>query len=321
MSALHILILAGGKSSRFKTSGSKVLHPICGRPAIHYLLHSTSPLNPTTTVIVVSPTHQHEFKTTCAIDNCSIAIQPEPRGSGDAVRAGLTQLPDAGRVLICYGDMPLLSTATLRVMHDTANQSTGAGSLLSVVLPGMPYGRVIRNDQDLAVRVVEERDCTPDEKLIQDLNAGVYCVDIAWLRTAIPRLHSHNAQGEYYLTDIVELAHKDGCPLTVVDSKNTIELTGMNTRADAAFIASAKRRDINERHMAAGIDIVHPECTYIDDTVTIGSGTRVQPGTHFLGKTAIGNHCDIGPGAILESCHVADHTTIKPYAVLQNTKI
>lgn len=318
---MHILILAGGKSSRFKTTGSKVLHPICGRPAIHYLLQSTDALCPQGTVIVVSPSHRDEFKTACAKERRTIAVQPEPRGSGDAVRAGLPFLPETGRTLICYGDMPLLSTATMKLLHQTTLQSPGAGVLLAAIYPEpKPYGRVIMDHSSHALRVVEERDCSPEELLIRQLNSGVYCVDTAWLHTAIPRLNNDNAQGEYYLTDIVGLAAHDDRPFTVVESNHTMELTGMNTRAEAAAIAEVKRRDINARHMTAGIDIIDPVCAYIDDTVVIGAETRIQPGGHLRGNTVIGARCDIGVGSVLTDCTISDDMAIAPYTVLENQR-
>lgn len=312
------MILAGGKSTRFKTKTSKVLYPICGRPALHYLVDSLNPLKPASVVVVISPTHQKEFEAACDCHRCMLAFQRKPLGSGDAVRAGLEKLPQKGRVLILYGDVPLLSTATMTSLTDAAAAADGVGSLLSMVLPdGGSYGRVITSASRYAHRVVEARDCTDEELDICEVNAGVYCVDIAWLATALPRLGRHNAQGEYYLTDIVALADEDQKPFVIVKTRHTSELLGINTRLEAAQIAKTKRLQIAERHMLAGVDIIDPEATYIDDGVQIGSGTTIHAGVHLMGKTTIGEDVTLNPYSVIQDATVGNGSIVGPFGRLR----
>ncbi len=312
------MILAGGKSSRFKTATSKVLYPICGRPAIHYLLDSIKPLNPADVVIVIPPSVQNEFKAVCGAYRYRFAIQRQPLGSGDAVRTGLKKIPKNGRVLILSGDVPLLSSATIKGLDNAAKGTDGVGALLSMVLAaGGNYGRVLTHAGRHAYRIAEARDCTDEELSIHEVNAGVYCVDVSWLSVALGRLGRHNAQGEYYLTDIVALADEDGRPFVVVPAEAPDELLGMNTRMEAAQIARAKRLQIAERHMTEGVDIVDPETTYIDDGVRIGSGTIIYPGVHLTGQTRIGKDVTLNPYSVLQDAVVGDGAIIGPFGRLR----
>lgn len=312
------MILAGGKSSRFKTKTSKVLYPICGRPAIHYLLDSLKPLKPASVVVVTSPTVQKEFEAACRDYRCTFAIQRKPLGSGDAVRAGLEKTPKKGRVLILYGDVPLLSSATILSLSDAASGADGVGSLLSMVLPdGGGYGRVISSAGRYAHRVVEARDCTAEELDIREVNAGVYCVDVPWLSAALKRVGRHNAQGEYYLTDIVALADEDQHPFVIVKTRDTRELLGINTRWEAAQIAKTKRLQIAERHMLAGVDIIDPEATYIDDGVQVGSGTTIHAGVHLMGKTCIGEDVTLNPYSVVQDAVVGRGSIVGPFGRLR----
>lgn len=318
MSQLHVLILAGGKSSRFKTKTSKVLYPICGRPAIRYLLDSIKPLNPASVVVVISPAVQKEFEAVCSCDRCKFAIQRTPLGSGDAVRVGLEKIPRKGRVLILSGDAPLLSSATIKTLSDAAAAADGVGALLSMVLPeGGSYGRVLTSAGRYAHRVVEARDCTDEELDICEVNTGTYCVDVPWLSTALTRVGRHNAQGEYYLTDIVSLANDDQKPFVVVRTRNAKELVGMNTRMEAAQIAKIKRLQIAERHMLEGVDIIDPEATYIDDGVQIGSGTIIHPGVHLMGETRIGKDVTLNPYSVVQDAIVGDGSVVGPFGRLR----
>lgn len=314
MTQLHVIVLAGGKSSRFKTSSSKVLYPICGRPAIHYLLNALKPLKPASCVIVTAPGVQKEFEAACASCHCTFAVQRTPMGSGDAVRVGLGKIPRDGRVLILSGDVPLLSTSTLKRLVDAAYADNGAcGGLLSMVLPvGGPYGRVVKNGSH-ALRIVEAKDCTEEERGIHEVNVGIYCADTAWLRTAMATLGRHNAQGEFYVTDIVARASGDGRPFVVVPSKHSGEMLGMNTRVEAAFIAKIKRMQIVERHMLDGVDIIDPEATYIDDGVTIGAGTVIHPGVHLMGQTRIGRDVTLNSYSVVQDAVVGDGAVVGPF--------
>lgn len=318
MTQLHVVIMAGGKSSRFKTTSSKVLYPICGRPALHYLLDAITTLKPKSTTLVVPPVHRQEFATQCAHAKCKIVVQKVPRGSGDAVRVGLTALPKTGKVLILSGDVPLLSVPTLRALVAAAQgDDLACGSLLSMILTdGGPYGRMVKSGSR-AIKVVEARDCTDVERDITEVNAGVYCVDIAWLRAAVAHLGRHNAQSEYYLTDIVARAADDDRSFVVVPAANPSELMGMNTRAEAAQINKIKRLQIAARHMDAGVDIVDPENVYIDDMVKIESGAHIGPGVCLMGNTRIGTNVYIHAYSVVQDAVVGNGAVIGPFGRLR----
>ncbi|PIR20652.1 MAG: UDP-N-acetylglucosamine diphosphorylase/glucosamine-1-phosphate N-acetyltransferase [Deltaproteobacteria bacterium CG11_big_fil_rev_8_21_14_0_20_47_16] len=318
MSALYTMILAGGKSSRFKTKSSKVLYPICGRPALHYLLDATQKLRPKETILVVSPTHQSIFKEACADYHCRFAVQSKPAGSGDAVRVGLSKLPKSGKVLILSGDVPLLSTNTMMQLCEKVHDSAAVGSVLSMKLScGGAYGRVISSAGEYALRIVEAKDCTEDELEINEVNAGIYCVDVAWLRSAIAKLGCHNAQNEYYLPDIVAMANDQGHRFAVVQAACADELQGMNTRVEAAKINRTKRLQIAIRHMGAGVDIVDPENVYIDDMVKISPDSHIGPGVCLMGDTRIGANVFIHAYSVIQDSVVGDGSVIGPFGRLR----
>lgn len=315
---LHVMILAGGKSSRFKTTNSKVLYPICGRPALHYLLDSVHQLRPKSTTIIIPPAHKSEFVESCAGYPCKFIVQAQPLGSGDAVRVGLKSLTKSGHVLILSGDVPLLSSATLRTLTDAAlsEESTCGGMLSMGLANGGPYGRVVKIGRR-AEKIVEARDCSDGERDITEVNAGVYCVDIAWLRDAVAHLGRHNAQGEYYLTDIVARAADDDRPFVVVPAQDPDELLGMNTRAEAAQINKIKRLQIAGRHMDAGVDVVDPENVYIDDMVKIEAGSHIGPGVCLMGNTRIGTNVYIHAYSVVQDAVVGNGAVIGPFGRLR----
>jgi len=235
-------------------------------------------------------------------------LQEEQLGTGHAVlqaRAALEGKADA--VLAFYADMPLLRAETVRSLVEEHRASGATLTLLTVEQEdSMGFGRVVRDAEGRVVAIVEERDCTPEQRAIQELNCGVYVFRAPWLWANLPRLERNPRKGEYYLTDLVALAAAQGEPIAAVAAAEPEEVLGINTRVHLAQAEAILRQRINERWMLAGVTLVDPTRTYIQATVTIGRDTVIWPDTYLLGNTAIGEGCVIGPGSWIVDSRIGD---------------
>ena len=243
------LILAGGRGSRMHSEKSKVLHRVADRAILDWLLDACQLAGMEQVVVVVNPAsddiRQHLSHDSHALD-IHLAVQNEPRGTGDAVRSALDKLNTLGSryVMIILGDLPNIQAGTLKKMM--AKRDLQSMRCLTVVRDDpSAYGRIIRNDEDKIVRIVEFKDCTPEEVGIHEVNVGIYCVPLEYLNSAIPRLTNNNAAGEFYLTDIVEMATADGILVTPIVAADQGEVMGVNTRDELELVeAWRKKRNI-----------------------------------------------------------------------------
>lgn len=306
----------------------KVLHRLCGRPMLEYPLRLLAPLGVTRTALVLG----YQADAVAAqlrergvqVPDLRIAIQEQQRGTADAVRAALPHLqePAAGageRVLILYGDTPLLVLSRLRELLQAA-----AGRKLAMLATTLEdprgYGRLVRGADGRPLHIVEDRDCDAAQKKIREINAGIYVVDGAFLRAALQRVAAHNAQREFYLTDLVALATEAGDEVMVVQAPPD-EVLGVNDRADLATAEALLRRRINEAHLRSGVTLRDPATTYIDDEVQLGRDTELGPGVSLRGRCTIGARCVIDAGSVLSGVTVADDTHIKPYTIATDAVI
>ncbi|WP_164007520.1 bifunctional UDP-N-acetylglucosamine diphosphorylase/glucosamine-1-phosphate N-acetyltransferase GlmU [Pyxidicoccus trucidator] len=323
MTALAAVVLCAGKGTRMKSEKAKVLHPILGRPICTYPLNRALELGASTVVPVVGHQAEAVEKTLRAHfpdAPLSFALQKEQRGTADAVRSAEESLKGySGRVLILYGDVPLLRRETLQALLAAHDQAGGPLALVSTVLEDPTgYGRVIREGGKVA-RIVEHKDCTPEQRLVRECNAGIYSVDAAFLWKALAEIKPQNAQGEYYLTDLVEMAAKLGPPGSV--EADATETAGVNDKVELAARARVLQQRINEAHMRAGVSIQDPATAYIEEGIVIGTDTEVGPMVTLSAGTIIGKGVTIGQGSVISASTVADGTVIKPYSVLEEAKV
>lgn len=336
MEHLAVIVLAAGLGKRMRSQQAKVLHRLAGKPLLARVLHTAQQLRPDRVVVVVG--HQaDEVQRLCGHEGIIFAYQPQQRGTGDAVRAARPALHDfRGDVLIVCGDTPLLTTATLARFVRSHRQQQATLSVLTAHLdnPGH-YGRVIRTADGQIQKIVEAHDASPAERAVREINTGIYCVQAEFLFAALERLQPLNAQGEYYLTDIVAQAVAAGLPTQAVRLAAAQEVGGINTREELAHMEKIRQAQLRSHWMAAGVTLQDPDTVYIDEEVTIGPDTVIGPNTQLKGHTTIGARCRIDGSAYIDNCRIGndvhlrfavvltdselgDHTTIGPFAHLRD---
>ena len=320
---LAAVVLCAGKGTRMKSEMAKVLHPVLGQPLAAWPIGRALALGCQPVVAVVG--HQGD-QVRAALESrfpgqpLRFATQDEQRGTADAVRAALGALDGVtGPVLILYGDTPLLRESTLRALVDAFRRGSAPLALVSTVAhDATGYGRVLRVERRLT-GIVEEKDCTADQRSIREVNAGVYAIDAAFLREGLAQLRPANAQGEYYLTDLVALAARRGEVESV--SAEFEDTAGVNDRADLATCTRVLQGRINLEHMRAGVTMHDPATVTIEPHVFIGPDTVIEPNVSLRGKTRIGRGVTLGQGSIFVSTEVGDGTTVLPYSVATDSRI
>lgn len=306
---LTTVILAAGQGTRMKSAMPKVLHPLAGKPMVHYAVAAATEVTDILPVLVIG--HGGDQVRAVVGDCARYAVQEPQLGTGHAVRQARNLLfGQADAVLVTYADMPLLTARSLARLIETHAASGAALTLLTVVAQDpRGFGRIVRGADGRVAAIVEEADCTPEQLAIRELNTGVYCFDAEWLWANLPTLPL-SRKGEYYLTDMVALAVAQGRTVNDLCAADESELLGINTRVHLAEAERVLRARINRHWMEAGVTLMDPATTYIDADVTIGQDTTVLPNTYLSGRTEIGAHCRIGPGTIIEDCCIGDGCTV-----------
>ena len=316
MTQLTTVILAAGEAKRMRSARPKVLHSLCGRPLIAYPVNAARALG--SRVVVVVGRAADEVRAAVSPETgAGFVEQKERLGTGHAVLQARVACGDGpGTLLVLPGDVPLLSDATLKRLVDHHVQTGAAATLLTAeVADAAGYGRVVR-EHGRPVGIVEHRDATAAQRQIREIGTSVYCFDAARFWPALAQVTPENEQGEYYLTDVIGILHRQGHRLEAVITEDPSECLGVNDRRQLAELAGIMRRRILDRLMTGGVTVIDPATTYVDDTVTIGADTVLHPGVILEGRTVVGAECLINTG-----CHVADTTLgdrvlLKPYCVL-----
>jgi bifunctional UDP-N-acetylglucosamine pyrophosphorylase/glucosamine-1-phosphate N-acetyltransferase len=317
---LAVIIMAAGQGKRMKSVLPKVLHPVGGRPMVEYPLRAAEALAPSRVVVVVG--HGGDAVAERISGRALIARQDPPRGTGDAVRCALSRIPKfAGTVVVLSGDTPLVRPETVRRLV-TSHRASGAAVTLATMRLDDPagYGRVLIGAVGHVTGVVEERDATPDQRAIREVNAGLYALDAEFLRGALDALKPDNAQGEYYLPDVIGRAVEQGLSVRgePVDPE---EVLGVNTLAELARVESVMRERIRRRWMAEGVTLLDPARIWIDDAVVIGVDTVIAPGAWLEGETVVGSGCRIGPSSHVTHSRLGDRVTVKDACVIDEAVI
>ena len=303
-----------------KSSRPKPLHLLCGRPLVLHVLDALAELAIERVVLVVghgaervSKTLQEQCPPTLTIDYVEQHVQ---RGTGDAVAVALTSFPDDdvddGDIVVLPGDTPLLRPPTLAALVRTHRAADAAATILTARLPEPGgYGRVVRGKEDRVRAIVEEADATHEEREIDEINTSVYCFRRSVLAPALRRLSPENAQGEYYLTDVIEVLHDAGYPVVTLVLDDPTEAAGVNDRAQLAAAEAELRDRTNERWMRRGVTMLDPERTYIDASVELAPDVTIFPGTLLQGTTVVASGADLGPDTRLVDCTVGEDAVVE----------
>jgi bifunctional UDP-N-acetylglucosamine pyrophosphorylase/glucosamine-1-phosphate N-acetyltransferase len=304
------ILLAAGQGTRMKSSLPKVLHPIAGKPMIWHALEAIKRSTTEKPVVVVG--HGAEDVIKYLGDSAQTVLQDPQLGTGHAVMQAESLLKDkTDLVVVCYSDMPLLRGETLQALVETQKNNKGPISMLTVHADDpRGFGRIIRNADGTVSAIVEEVVATAEQLQVKELNVGGYCFDANWLWDALHRIPKNPQKGEYYLTDTVELASRDGLSVqaTVMDALE--ETIGVNTRVHLSECDVAMRRRINQQHMLNGVTMIDPVSTYVEVGVTIGMDTVIMPNTYLHGKTIIGEGNLIGPNSIIRDSKIGNRCKI-----------
>jgi len=328
------IILAAGLGTRMKSRRPKVLHELCGRPMLAYVLAAARESSSRRPLIVYSPATV--AVTQVFADEADFVLQQEPLGTADAVRAAMAVAADAtGEILVLSGDVPLVQADLLAELIDLRRARNAAVALVAVhTADPEGLGRVVRSeDGGQVLRIVEQKDGTPEELGIEEINAGVYVFDAAWLRSRIGDVQPSPVSGEFYLPELVALAHQDRRPVVSLEVEEDGTLAGINDRSQLAAADLEMRMIVNERHMQAGVTMVDPTRTYVDVTVKLASDVVLEPGVILCGSTTIGEGTRVGAGSqifdsvigrdctiwasVVESSEVEDEVQIGPFSHLR----
>ncbi len=311
MSNRFVIILAAGQGTRMKSKLYKVLHPVCGKPMVRHVLEQMKDLKAEKIVTVVG--HGSDMVKSELGDECQYVLQAEQLGTAHAVMQTKELLKGKqGTTLVVCGDTPLLKAETINALMDHhIKQNAKATILTSFADDPTGYGRIIRNEQGHVEKIVEHKDATDEEKQVREINAGTYCFDNESLFNALEKVSNENAQGEYYLPDVIEILKSEGEIVTAYSTDDFTETLGVNDRVALSQAEKIMRQRINEKHMRNGVTIIDPEQTYIESDVVIGQDTIIYPGTIIKGKTTIAEDCVIGPHTEIVNCSVDSETTIR----------
>ncbi len=328
-SPVNVLILAAGLGTRMKSNQAKVLHKLGSQPLISRVLRTAERLNPEKIFVVVG--HQaDQVEATArqsvgpeAAEKLHFVMQAEQKGTGHAVKCASEALKNArGSLVVFYGDTPLVKAETLTGLITEHEKGRHGATLLTIRVENPPaYGRIVRDASGTFQKIVEQKDCTPEQRAITELNPGFYCFDIPALLTALEKLSPANAQGEYYLTDVPEHMLAAGLTVGTVFHADAGELDGINSRVDLAAMWKRLRREKVESLMLGGVTIIDPESTYIDDMVEIGRDTVIHPQVIIEGDSRIGDNCEIHSWSHLTNVKIENECRVLNSCVLVDTTL
>ena len=323
MEGIATIILAAGKGTRMKSDLVKVLHPILGLPMLSYPIDlSVNGIKAEKTIVVIG-FQADRIKERFQDPRVQFALQGEQLGTGHAVLQAIPFLKSfTGTVLILCGDVPLVKAETLHSFIDAFHEKGSSLSVLTTVVEQpFGYGRILRSEEGWLERIVEEKDATEEERLIREINTGIYCVKASLLIQELREIGQKNVQGEYYLTDLVEIARKKGLRCSAHWVADAVEVMGINTRVDLAVANEVLRQEKLKELMLSGVTVVDPKTTYADRTVEVGRDTVLYPNCTLQGTTRIGERCVIESNSKISDSIIGDEVTIRSNSVITESKV
>jgi len=308
---LTAVILAAGHGTRMRSRTPKVLHPICGRPMVDWVVDAVKEAGATDIKAIVS---SHHAEVAAHLDGrTEVIYQREPQGTGHAVQQVPAEVLARGDVLVVNADSPLLTAESIRKVIDAHRSSSAQATIASVDDPRRDDGRIVRNAEGGFERIVEKKDATAADRAGSEINVGLYCFQGKPLVEALGKITNDNQAGELYLPDVLQHLQ----PVNIVRIDDRAEAMGINDRAGLAQAIAAMRQRILSGHMAAGVTVSDPASTFIDGTVRIGQDTVIEPFTHIKGDTVIGEACRIGPHAHIEDARIGDRSDCGPFVKIR----
>lgn len=310
MTAKYAIILAAGQGTRMKSKLYKVLHPVCGKPMVDHVLTEIEKNDMQEVVTIVG--HGAEKVKETLGDRTEYALQAEQLGTGHAVLQAESILGDKdGMTIIACGDTPLFTAKTFEELFEYHKQKGAVATVLTAHTDDpFGYGRIIRNEIGIVEKIVEQKDATEKEAAVKEINTGVYCFDNRELFKALHEIKNDNAQGEYYLPDVMEIFQKEGKVVAAYQMKDFEESMGVNDRIALSKATKVMQRRINENLMRQGVTLINPENTYIDVDVKVGADTVIEPGVYLKGNTVIGEDCFIGANSQIIDSTLENNVTV-----------
>jgi bifunctional UDP-N-acetylglucosamine pyrophosphorylase/glucosamine-1-phosphate N-acetyltransferase len=323
LESIATIILAAGKGTRMKSDLVKVLHPLLGMPMLSYPVELSLKEIKAKKIVVVVGHQADRIQEVFKDSKVEFAVQKEQLGTGHAVLQAVPFLKSFnGTVLILCGDVPLVKLETLHSFIDTYRENDSTLSVLTAVVENpFGYGRVIRDSEGWLEKIVEEKDASEDERMIREINTGIFCVRAPFLIEGLREIGKENAQGEYYLTDLVEIAKKKDLRCSAHIAADPVEVMGINTRVDLAVASGVLQQEKLRNLMLSGVTIVDPKTTYVDRSVEVGKDTVLYPNCYLQGKTRIGERCIIEPNSKISDSIIGNDVTIRPSSVITESKI
>ena len=331
------IILAAGEGTRMNSNVPKVLHKVCGRPILEYVIDASKNANLEKNYVIVGH-GEKEIKEKFKDHDIIFKTQPigknYPYGTGYAVMQAIDYIEDNSNVIILYGDTPLITDKTILKLMEYHKKNKNNGTVLTAFLDDPTgYGRIVRDEKGHILKIVEDKDATEEEKKLKETNSGIYCFNGKDLKSALKKIDNNNAQGEYYITDVITILKEKGNRVGAYIIDDPREIHGINSRIQLSFCEKIMRERINHKHMVEGITIINPENTYIESSVIIGKDSIIYPGAILTGDTIVGEDCIIGENSRIENSKignkveiysstiteskVGDRCTIGPYAHLR----
>lgn len=318
MSNVSAIILAAGAGTRMKSSKSKLVHEVCFRPIVEWVYQAAAGAGAGKIVTVVG--HQAQQVKACLGEEKLYALQEKQLGTGDAVKSAMPNIDDGGCVLVLSGDVPLISEETLRAAVDYHLKNRFAATIITAdVQDPTGYGRVIRDENDSVKYIVEEKDASPAQKVVTEINSGLYCFDTGLLRAALGELSNDNAQGEYYLTDTIAILLKTGYRVGAFRLADDREIMGINDKVQLSLANEAMKQKIVREHMLQGVTFINPDSCYISPETEMEPDVVIYPGTLLEGTCKIGSGSVIGPNTHLTDVTVGENTKIESSVLCSST--
>ncbi len=313
------IVLAAGAGTRMKSRLPKVLHKICGKSMIERVLEEVKASNVEDITAVIGEGSQ-EVESSLKDFNLQFVFQEKRMGTGHAVLMAEKNIPEEGHVIVLCGDMPLIQRETIiSLMAFHEDNHLDMTVLTAMVENPFGYGRIVKESDGKLIKIVEEKDAEDQERLIKEINSGVYCFRGDLLKKHLSEICPNNVQGEYYLTDLIEIGVQNGYALGTYSLLNTEEILGVNSRRQLAEAEGIMRKRIVEKHMDQGVTFINPEHAYVDSGVSIGMDTIIYPGVIIKGNTVIGENCMVGSNSRIENSTIEDHVQIQNSVLIDSS--
>lgn len=318
--AIQVVVLAAGQGKRMVSTQPKVLHAIAGKSMLQHVLETASRLSPQVSPIIVYGHQGALIQQAFSHQTLQWAEQKEQLGTGHAVLQAMPHVKDQDRVLVLYGDVPLISEETLKNLVNTT-PNNALGMLTATLTNPKGYGRIKRDDQGHVIGIVEEKDATEAERTIQEINPGIYLVPAKWLKKWLPTLNNHNAQKEYYLTDIIKLAVAENIAVHTVKPEEVEEIMGVNDRLQLSTLERFYHKKAAERLLRQGVTLYDPARFDLRGELQVGKNVVIDVNVIIEGRVIIGDDCYIGPNVILRNTVLANQVEVKANSLLDGAEV